>query len=298
MAVAAVLVRLPRLLGAAVLAAVVAVAWVLPATPSHAAATHTVEVRNRAGGSLHPADLDVHVGDTVVWEWTANEWHDVVVSEHGRSACSPLDPSRAPCGGHTLEVTFEAAGEFGVRDEVTGSAGTVTVTPPPPPKPTPTPTPTPTPSSPSPTTSPSSEPSPSEPAPTGPSESEPDPDPTSPDPTAAPPPDPPPPTPTGGTAAAPRVDSVTPEPTPTVGDPSVASADTSPSPIPAPSFEEFPDPVDPTPVEDVEGDVAVGAPDDGNGQARLLWGMVGGVALLGTLGAFGRSVLFSEPWGA
>lgn len=283
---AAVVARLPRLLGAVVLCAVAAGAGVLPATPSYAATTHTVEVMNRSGGSLHPADLEIHAGDTVAWTWVADEWHRMAVDTAGRSECvpNPLDPGHT-CKGHTFEVTFDEVRTYEVEDEVTGSTGTVTVVPRPPAKPTP----------PSPTPSPPAEPSPSEPEPTEPSEAGPTPDPTSEGPTQPPAPDPP--APTGGTAAPPPVDTATtPDPTPTVGDPSVASSDVSPSPIPDPSFEAFPDPVDPTPVDDVAGDVALPTPDDGGGTARLLWGVVGGVTLLGTLGAFGRTVLFSEPW--
>lgn len=280
--------RLPRLLGAAVVLALTVGLWGLAASPSRAATTHTVEVQNRSEGTLHPASLEIQAGDTVVWEWVANEYHAVTVTGHGSTACNPLDSADAPCDGHTLEITFEEAGEFAVRDDAPfGSSGTVVVAAPPPPKPTPPP--------PSPTASPS----PSQPAPSDPGTSEPtDPEPTSSapstEPSPPPPTEPPPPQPTSGTAVPPPVDTE-PDPTPTADDPAVASADDSPSPVPDPTFEDFPEPVDPTPADDVEGEVAVGSPADDD-DARMVWGVVGGLTVLGTLGAFGRAVLFSEPW--
>ena len=90
-------------------------------------------------------------------------------------------------------------------------------------------------------------------------------------------------------------ESTSPSPTPTAPAPSVAEDRTVP--VPSPSFQDFPEASDPARGDDVEGTVAIDTPDDG-GTSRTVWGLLGGVSVLGTLGAFGRRVLFSDPWHA
>ncbi len=85
---------------------------------------------------------------------------------------------------------------------------------------------------------------------------------------------------------------------PTAGAPSMARDDASPSPVPDPSFEDFPSASEPTGDAEVGGEVALGGPDDGSSTARTVWAVVGGVSVLGTLGAFGRTVLFADVWNA
>ena len=66
--------------------------------------------------------------------------------------------------------------------------------------------------------------------------------------------------------------------------------------MPVPSFESFPEAQEPAAGDDVDGAVAI---DTGGGDgARTIWGVVGGVTVLGTLGAFGRRVLFADDWDA
>lgn len=72
---------------------------------------------------------------------------------------------------------------------------------------------------------------------------------------------------------------------PSAGAPAVARDDTSLSPVPSPTFEDFPSASEPNDDADGEG-----------GTARTVWAVVGGASVLGTLGAFGRTVLFSDAW--
>lgn len=293
--------RRSRVLGAALAALALVLAWPMPAR----AATTTIEVANTEDGAFTPAEVSVEAGDTVTWEWTANEPHRVRFPEHpdvptDDSGCFPNPLTGASCTGHTYKVRFDEVGTYPFRDDVTGSEGVVEVTErtSAPPKPTPTPDPTPDPTTdpePSETSEPEPEPtSEPEPSPTPTSEPEPDPSPE-PAPTTAE--RPPPPRPTAGTAAPPPVDAESPSPTEASPDePTVAGA-ASPSPVPEPTFEDFPEAADPTPGQDVDGEVALDLRDDGGDDtSRTVWGVVGGVTLLGTLGAFGRRVLFADAW--
>lgn len=66
-----------------------------------------------------------------------------------------------------------------------------------------------------------------------------------------------------------------------------------------PSFEDFPDPVEPTVSASddlVDDEVAIPAGRDGGGAAGVIWRVVGGLTVLGTALAFGRVVLFGPPW--
>lgn len=277
--------RRPRPVPGVVVTLLLALAVAGPLALPAAAANAQVEVAATPEGSFTPARVEIRVDDLVTWEWTANEPHTVTFGEGGPegTSCTPAFEPDLDCQGHRYTTRFTTTGEFPYTDEATGSTGVVVVTAPPPSKPTPTSPPSPTASpSPSPTSeSPSPEPSPEPPPPS------PEPSPTGGDPVPAP---------TEGTAEPQDVETVSPSPSESPPEPSVAESDTdSPSPVPAPSFEDFPDAEDPT-TEDVEGEVAIGGSDDDDGTARLVWSLVGGATVLGTLGAFGRRVLFADPW--
>lgn len=296
--------RRPRTLGAAGLGVL---GLLLVSPPPAEAANRTVEVARTESGSFTPAEVSIEVGDTVTWEWTENEHHHVRFPDHpdlgptddsGGAECVPgAGVFRPSCEGHTFQVRFAEAGEYRVVDEGVGAESeglvvvTETATEPDtaPPKPTPTSEPTTDPGPSEPTTDPEPDPSPTGTEPAAEPEPEPEPEP--------PPPPPPSPPPSAGTADPPRVTTdASPTETMTADEPAVAGA-ASPSPVPEPSFEEFPEAADPTPAEDVDGEVALDLPDDDGGDAaRTVWGVVGGVTLLGTLGAFGHRVLFAEPW--
>lgn len=304
--------RRSRPLGAVVLAGLALALLALGATSARAA-SHTVTVATTEDGVFDPPELEVRVDDEVTFAWGANEWHTVTFTTEGApegTSCRPRLANGFDCSEHTHTVTFDAAGEYPYVDEITGAEGMVVVRRPPPPKPTPSPSPT--------TSSPSPGPSPSEttspparPSPT------PTPTPSSPSPSSSPTPSSPAPSSSSPTSDTPADDSPTrdtvdprtvesestspsPSPTSTADAPTVAEADTTPSPVPEPTFEDFPEPADPTAPDDesdVAGEVAVGGSDGGDA-TRTVWGVVGGVTLLGTLGAFGRRVLFADGWGS
>lgn len=273
--------RVPRLLGAAAVVLLTAGAWWQAGTPARAS-DRTVEVVTTPDGAFTPARVEIVAGDAVTWAWQANEPHTITFDggSHAEGSCVPT--LTTDCSDATHRVTFGEAGEFPYRDDFTGSTGVVVVQP----------APTSTPTRPSPTPDPTSEPDPS------PSSPSPDPSPTSsppaPEPSSSPPPAPGPTTRTA--APQPVVTASSREQTPTAAEPSVAAADDTPSPIPEPSFEDFPEADEPDPGDDVSGDVALGAREDGGGTERTIWGVVGGVTVLGTLGAVGRTVLFSDAW--
>ena len=278
-----------RLLVAAALVLLAVGAWWGAAVPAQAA-THEITVTRDV---YDPASRTVHVGDTVVWTW--EESGGSVTADDGSFDSHPDCPEEGPfgCGvvGETFEVTFRKAGTFAyhAKGEFARAEGEVIVEPVPP-KPTPTPSetsPSPTPSETSPTESepePSPEPTTSEPEP-------------SPEPTTSSPAPPPSPTETETETATP-VEVSTPSPTPSPT-PEPTPTEESPVPVPAPSFEDFPEAREPEAAsdDDVEGTVAIGGTDDGD-PSRVVWGVVGGASVLGTLGAFGRRVLFADPWDA
>lgn len=230
------------------------------------AANKTVEVANTPNGAFTPASVTVAPGDTVTWKWMADEPHTVSFEDQSRSGGCILG-----CMGFEHQVTFGEVGEYPYRDNFGESTGTVIVK-----KPAPKPQPTET-------SSPSPEP---EPEPTA----SPSPSPKSPSPSPSPMPTPPPNTaPRAGTANAPAVQIETPS------ESESGSPTASPSvSVPEPTFEGFPDAGDPS-AEPVVGDVDVQPPGDG-GASRVVWAVIGGLAVLGTLGAFGRVVLFGDPW--
>lgn len=289
--------RLSPLLGAAAVWLLATAGLWYAAAPAHAA-TATVEVANTATGSFTPRTVTVAPGDTVTWEWVADEAHTVSFEdpEIPNGACVRVLRS---CQGHRHVVTFESEGEYAYVDDVGGSTGTVVVAEPAP-EPTTSPTPTPEATS-QPSPSPSPTPTPTRPTPSPSPEPEPPSPPSSePEPTSGPEAEP---SPTASvapqTAASPPVEPEgSPEPTTSAGDPTITPADRSPSPVPDPTFEDFPEGTDPEPGQDVEGEVALDAPGDGEDTARTIWGVLGGVTVLGTLGVFGRRVLFADAWDA
>lgn len=273
------------LAGAVLLLAVLG--W--PVAAHAATARVDVESYNDGTEAFRPKETTVRPGDTVRWVWTANQPHtvrfDPVPGPEGGDGSSCL----VDCGGHTYTVTFPELGDFPYTDHVTGATGVVHVV-----EPEPDPTTEDSPESEDPgsgdtgeTTEPDGQQT------SSPTDDEDD-DTTSgsgsettDDGSSS----------SGGTAAAPRsgtsgsvgadvVDRETPEAN--SEGPAVAAAE--------PDFlEEFPEPQAPTPSEDV-GEVAL--PDDSGGAGRTVWGTIGGLTLLGTIGAFGRVVLVGDPWSA
>lgn len=255
------------------------------------AATARVDVESYKDGTeaFRPKTVTVHPGDTVRWVWTADQPHtvrfDPVPGAEGGDGAGCL----VACEGHTYTVTFPDPGDFSYTDHATGATGVVHVV-----EPEPDPTTEDPPASEDPgsgdtgdTTEPDGQQT------TSPGDDGDD-------------------TTSGsgtdttddggsgssvGTDAARRsgtsgsvgadvVDRETPEVT--SENPAVAAAE--------PDFlQEFPEPQAPTPSEDV-GEVAL--PDDSGGVARTVWGTIGGLTLLGTIGAFGRVVLLADPWAA
>ena len=248
-----------------------------------------------AEGGFAPDTIRVAAGATVRWVWEVPDqrtvtFDDPTVQGGGCWYAGVLQD----CEGQTVEVTFPEPGPYDYVDEFDGFTGTVVVEPAASPSATDSPTSAPTRPSPTPEPEPSPSPSTSSPSPSPtPRSTSPSPSPTPPSPTPSSPT--PAPEPSTGTAAPVVVESDTadPTPTPTPGAPAVASEDRS-VPVPSPSFEDFPAATDPQ-TDDVDGTVAIGAPDDGSG-TRTVWGLVGGASVLGTLGAFGRRVLFADPW--
>lgn len=286
---------LPRLFVAAVLLVLAIGAWWGAATPADAATTHRVEVVDDEDGGFRPRTITVEAGDTVQWIWVVDDSRFLEFDDPSRNGgCVRL----SSCEGQEHVVAFDEVGRFTYTDRFDGFTGTVVVEPASSPSPsetpsdpvvTPTMEPTPEPSS-EPTSGPepTSEPEPSESTDSPSSTSTPAPAPSSP----APPPEP---SPSTDTAAPVAVDSESapPSPSPEPDAPSVAT-ESSPRPVPVPTFDSFPDASDPVPDTDVDGAVAV---DTGDGdRTRTVWGVVGGVTVLGTLGALGRRVLFADPW--
>lgn len=309
--------RLPSVVSAAaVLLLATAVWW--QATPAHAEDVEVAVRMTDDGPRYVPAEVTIQLGDTVTWVWETNghsvthqpeEGQQRVFDSHPDDPENPLQNCPPRCGEEG-ETTFAFSDFPEPGTYVYGSKmdpnpeperpmrGVVKVEPAPEPSSPPsepeasqsesTQEPSPDPAS-------SSEP---EPAP------EPDPEPEpEPEPEPAPEPAPPPPAepaPQQQQAAPQSVerDTATDTEVPTAGSPRVAAQDSSPSPVPSPTFEDFPQASDPTDDTDVSGEVALGGTDDGGGTARTVWALIGGASVLGTLGAFGRTVLFADTWNA
>lgn len=275
--------RPSRALVAGVFLLLVAGAWWQGAPPAGAATTRVAVQSTETTGQYAPASVTVVVGDTVTWVWEGDN-HSVTHSappgepRQFDSGCTVFVGAQCGTTGDTFSHEFSAVGTYDyfcqVHPDMTGRVEVVEATASPsptsPPKPTPTPEPT---ESPRPTET-ETTPPPGEPTtePTEPAEQ-----------------------PSGTTAPT----EPSPSPSPSVSpSSSPAPAPTEPpAPVPDPTFEAFPEAREPTDGEgdgDVEGDVALDGPADE--RSRTLWGIVGGVSVLGTLGAFGRSVLFGDPW--
>lgn len=271
-----------RLRAAAALV-VLAAGWWGFATPAGAATTHRVDVVGDDDGAFDPPEVTVTAGDSVRWVWVVADSRSITFDDAEKSGgCArPI----SGCEGHEHVATFPDPGTYAYTDTVGGGfTGTVVVEAPASPSPTASPTPT----RPAPSDDPTSEPEPSpsppspEPSPTG----------TTPPPPPAPSPTPAP-EPTTDQAEPSPLETASPSPSPTTDDPTEAPT-SSPRPVPSPTFEDFPAAREPE-VDDVEGSVAVDG-GGGGGQERVVWGVVGGATLLGTIGAFGRRVLFGDPW--
>ncbi len=288
--------RLPPLVGAGVLLLLSVGAW-WPVPFAHAAGNDVTVHADR----YEPAKITIQGGETVTWTWASDGGSVTSVDGEFDSHpdCIGFGPS---CGqqGETFEWTFDDVEErtsyrYSRRGSFESVTGTVIVEPAPAPDPTSTSEPG-TPTRPEPSSEP--EPSPtSEPEPSPTETSEPEPSPTA---TGEPepnPPPPPPPDPGPRTVAPQPVERDTVDPAPTAGAPTVAD-DASPSPVPDPTFEEFPEADDPSDGADVEGEVAIGGSDDGGDTNRTVWALIGGASVLGTLGAFGRTLLASDAWNA
>lgn len=292
--------RLPPLMCVGALFALAAAVW-WQAPAAHAQDNAVMVHTDR----YDPAEIRIQGGQTVTWTW-ASDGGSVTADDgsfDSHEDCVAFGPA---CGqeGETFAWTFDDVDDettytYVRRGSLGSVTGTVTVEPAPEPDPTDSSSEPGTPARPAPTSEPDPVPSPTvtnepEPSPTVTSEPEPSPTGTSepaPDPAPPPPPDPEPRT----AAQQPVERDSTPGPTPTAVAPTVA-ADASPSPIPEPSFEAFPDGSDPGDDRNVEGQVAIGGSDDTGDTGRTVWALIGGASVLGTLGAFGRTVLFSDAW--
>lgn len=285
---------LPRLL---VVASLVVVATAVPSALPASAEEGAVEVRL---DGYTPAEITVQAGDTVTWAWVT-DGHSVThdPDEGARAFDSHPDCTgfvrRFECGaqGEEFSHTFQSAGTYAYASRMDENVrGTVVV------EPAPTGTSQPSPESSSP---PDEEASPSNGdggestdfrGPEGSDDAGGD---------------------TGtdddsgesgsqrrttaGRAPAQRFSSLGDDTGSTAPSPEVATADpTDATPAPDPSFEGFPEPTDPaTTTAEVAGEVAVGG-DDGTDTARVVWGVLGGAAVLGTAGVFSRAVLFGDAW--
>lgn len=296
--------RLPPLVCAGVLLLLSGGAfWQVPF--AHAA-DETVAVQAADGGRYSPAEVTIELGDTVTWVW--EDLGHSVTHRPGPGQERLFDshpPSQtlcpAVCGAEEDTFTFSEFPEPGTYEYFShqneGMLGVVVVEPASEPDPTTTSEPG-TPKRPE----PSSEPEPSttetsdpEPSPTD--AEDPEPSPTTDEPEPEPDPPPPPPDPGPRTVAPQPIERDAVDPAPTAGAPTVAEDD-SPSPVPDPTFEEFPEADDPSDAADVEGEIAIGGSDDGGDTNRTLWALIGGASVLGTLGAFGRTLLVSDAWNA
>ncbi len=269
------------LVGAVLLLAVLG--WPVAAN----AADTTVGVAGEGTSVFSPADVTVHPGDTVTWKWMADEDHTVTFEDPNvpSGGCALV----ANCEGHTHVVTFEQVGTYSYADSFSESTGVVHVV-----EPEPDPTTDDPPESEDPgsgdggeTTEPDGQQttSPADDGDDG-TTSDSGADTTDDGSGSSDGTDSAPRSGTSGSVGADVVDRQTPEAA--SEGPAVAAAE--------PDFlEEFPEPQAPTPSEDV-GEVAL--PDDSGGLARTVWGTIGGLTLLGTVGAFGRVVLLADPWAA
>jgi len=98
--------------------------------------THTVMVGNGGALKFAPADLTIHVGDTVRWVW-GSSGHSVVSGTNGNTDNQFCSPSNTGCdnpplssNGTTYEHTFTQAGTFPYYCSVhfsLGMTGTITV---------------------------------------------------------------------------------------------------------------------------------------------------------------------------
>lgn len=239
------------------------------------AATTAVNVVDNA---YEPAQVTVVVGDTVEWRWVGAGRHSVTGQQFdSHPECAPNELVSGPCGTNGAEPyrwTPTEPGTFNYTCRVHGATmtGTVVVEPAPSPEPT-TPSPEPTPP-PSPSPEPSPEPTTRPPSPTAS---------PSPSPTGSP-------TRTATTPNVPPPVRFTESEAPSVPEPEVLTD--------GPSFEDFPDPIEPTVSESddpADDEVAIPA-GRGGGAAGVIWRVVGGLAVVGTALTFGRVVLFGPPW--
>lgn len=238
------------------------------------AATAAVDVVDNA---YEPASVTVVMGDTVEWRWVGEGRHSVTGQQFdSHPECQSSELISGPCGTSGAEPfrwSPTEPGTFNYTCRVHGASimsGTVVVEEAPSPEPT----------SESPSPSPSPTPTPS-----------PDPEPE-PEPTSEPPPPPPPSPSPSRTTSSPNVPppvSFAPSDPPSVAEPEVASEE--------PSFEEFPDPVEPSASEDdlLDDEVAIPVGRDG-GTGGVVWRILGSLTVIGTALTFGRVVLFGPPW--
>lgn len=313
--------RLPTAVSAGAVLLMATAVWWQAAPPAHADGATVAVQMTEDGPRYAPAEVTIALGETVTWVWETDGHsvtHDPGEGQQRVFDSHPSDPE-APIGcppfcgeqGDTFAFSeFPEPGEYAYvskmdPDPERTMRGVVVVTEPPAQEASST---SPTPATPSPTQDPDpsptatseperspEDPSTSEPAPEPEPEAEPAPEP---EPEPAPPPPQPDPQPEQRVAAPQSVDRESASETPTAGAPTVASGDASPSPVPEPTFEDFPDATDPTDDGDVPGEVALGGSDDQRGTGRTVWALLGGASVLGTLGVFGRTVLFSDAWNA
>lgn len=280
--------------------AVVATLWALPAS----AEDQTVRVTD---SGFDPSTLTVVAGDTITWQWVAENQsrHSVRVDvlsgpalEEGEDGpvydshpgCSAETPGKCGAPGITRQWTPDTAGTYtySCRLHPITMRGSLTVDPAPSPDPAAEPT------------SPNPDPSPS---PAGEEKTAEDPDP-SPTPTKdrkaaggsdAESSDSSPAGVTQGTAGSPGgitygpPSPIDPQPLPTIL-PSVAPS-ASPSEGDDPDLETFPTG---PPSDDEPGVVAIDAPRGPT--PRAVWLGIGGASILASAGAFVKLVLFGAPW--
>lgn len=277
---------LAGLLGASTLALVGLAATAGAAAAQQEPAPAAVAVRDNV---YTPAQVVVAPGATVTWTWEGDSRHSVTADDRSRFDSHPTcaaepAPFRENCGGPGTTFSWTAPGPDEVTEPLTvtyrcklhdmtdGMVGTVVVDPAGPP-----PSPPPPAASPSPTTtgrsSPTATAAPSRPSPT---------------PQASPRPT--------RTATPPRRAPGPPAPSPTAPLPTV-TGEPDPGDEPAPGDVELEEFVPERGVDDVDGDVVVGAPGGGGGGDRTVLLAVATLAWCATAGAFTTLVLFGPSWG-
>ncbi len=88
-------------------------------TPAYAT-THTVSM---AGFTFAPAQLTVHVGDTVIWVHDGSATPHSVTADRGSFDSSPNCPPTCMGAGATFQHTFTQAGTFAYHCKIHGAAG-------------------------------------------------------------------------------------------------------------------------------------------------------------------------------